>query len=360
MKISVIHTILLGIVLSSCNFQTPKKNNDEHKVSIQDMAGRSVYLPKEINSIFGSDITTTLFINALAPEKLSGLNFPISKAQKPFLNSKFENLPVLGFIFYGKSTLNLEKLAAVHPDIIVCPIFKHTTKEYIKDFESYGEKLNIPIVMVSLDLEKLPEAFSFMGKLLHKTELVDTLSSYCKTTFDWIESVKKKITKPATVYVAEGNHGLHTIPAHSTHSETIELAGLENCAEVDDDYGYKDMQINMEQIINWQPDYILISSRSFEHKSNTVLQYMQNDKAWRLLNAVQDKKTLIIPSLPYNWIGRPPAINRLLGIKWLASSIYPDLATINLTKEIKEFYNLFYHVNINQEQIKQILDIHHS
>ena len=343
-----------ALLVVSCGTRQSKES-DQNKTLVTDMAGRNVSVPKKITRVFCSNDATSIFMNALAPDMLVGRNSAANKSQLGYIAEAFLKLPPLGFIFYGKSTLNVEELATLKPDALICPLFEHTTPEYITDFESYGEKLGIPVIMVDLDFEKLPEAFEFTGKLLGKQNEASALAEYCRQTFEWATSIRNAVTEPVSVYVAEGTNGLHTIPAGSTHSQTIRLAGVANCADVNEDYGYKDMPINMEQVLNWNPDYLLISSRSFSEKEGDLAPFLKSDKIWRNLRAVKENHILLIPSKPYNWIDRPPTINRLLGIKWLATSLYPEIATLDMPVEVSRFYSLFYKVDLTDEQLKILL-----
>ncbi len=320
------------------------------------MAGRTVEIPATIKSVICADMTATYFMYALAPKLLSGRNMKPTSSEVSLIDQKFLDLPVVGVIFYGKSTFNLEATAKLHPDILLCPLFHHTTPEYIADYEEFGHRLGIPIVMVALDLEKLPEAFTFMGTLLGKEKTAAEFSQYSQQTLNWADSIRANISNPLSVYVAEGKDGLYTISAGSTHSQVIEMAGAKNCALVDESYGYKNIPVSFEQILNWQPDYILVNSRASTEIESEVINQIKKDKVWQSLRAVKENKILVVPTVPFNWIGRPPGINRLIGIRWIASSLYPNVAQINIEEEVVRFFSMFYHVNISGEEVKALLN----
>jgi len=349
---------LFLLLIAGChNRQKPSQPNLS-MVQITDMAGRTVEVPKIIKSMVCSDMTATFFIYALAPDLLAGRNTKPSDAERKMIPQQFLDLPVLGVIFYGKSTFNVEAVSNLHPDILLCPLFQHTTSGYIADYESFGKKMGIPVVMVSLDLERLPEAFLFMGKLLHKEQQAGELAGYCQKTLNWADSVRSNVRDTMSVYIAEGTHGLNTIPAVSTHSKVIGMAGAKNCATVDEAYGYKDMAISFEQILNWNPDYLIINSRSSAGIDSAMVANLLKDKVWQSLDAVKNNRILVVPTVPFNWIGRPPGINRLIGIRWLASELYPKIAHLDMAQEVSRFYSLFYHVRLTEGQIKALLNRH--
>ena len=52
------------------------------------------------------------------------------------------------------------------------------------------------------------------------------------------------------------------------------------------------------------------------------------------------------PTAPFGWIDRPPSLNRVMGLKWLAGLFYPQLAPIDLRAAATEFYRLYYQVDL--------------
>jgi iron complex transport system substrate-binding protein len=322
---------------------------------ITDMAGRKVWVPRDISTIFCSDVTGTIFMYSLAPDKLIGRNTATSDRENEFTTKRFRQLPVLGRIFNGHSELNIETLIRLKPDILLCPLFNFTSPADIKCFEKIGAEAGIPVVMISLEMNKLAASYLFMGRLLYCQKSAKVLSDYCRETLAWAASFRRKVKKPVSVYVAEGTNGLQTIPAVSDHSETIKLAGVKNCADLDEAYGFKDMSIDFEQVLKWNPDYILIDSRSLNVKEKDVHGTILSDRLWSQLAAVRLRHILIVPNMPFNWIDRPPSSNRLIGIRWLSAKLYPDLCAIDLKQEIVKYYSLFYHVQLSKNQVNQLI-----
>jgi iron complex transport system substrate-binding protein len=347
--------ITLVVALTGCHSPSNPAQQAKKLMKITDMAGREVEVPESLQSVICADMTATYFMYALAPELLSGRNTKASGSESLIMNERFTNLPVVGVVFFGKSTFNIEAAKNLRPDILLCPLFKHTTAEYITDYENFGAKMGVPVVMVALDLEKLPEAYRFMGKLIHNGQKADELADYIQETLGLAASVRKQIRDTVSVYIAEGPRGLKTIPDGSTHSQVIRMSGVRNCAKLDEAYGFKEMSISFEQILSWKPDYILINDRTNAEIGPNKITELLDDKTWQSLDAVKHNKILIVPTVPFNWIGRPPGINRLIGIRWLVSSLYPELAPLDMEKEVARFFSLFYHIQPSAEKIKEIL-----
>jgi iron complex transport system substrate-binding protein len=61
------------------------------------------------------------------------------------------------------------------------------------------------------------------------------------------------------------------------------------------------------------------------------------------------------PKLPFGWVDFPPSVNRLIGLRWLAKILYPDLFPEDLRTLTRDFYRQFYHVTLADAQIDRVL-----
>ena len=53
---------------------------------------------------------------------------------------------------------------------------------------------------------------------------------------------------------------------------------------------------------------------------------------------------------PYNCMGFPPSVQRYFGMMWMAQLLYPDTAQYDLYTEVAEYFKLFYHCDLTQNQ----------
>jgi iron complex transport system substrate-binding protein len=70
---------------------------------------------------------------------------------------------------------------------------------------------------------------------------------------------------------------------------------------------------------------------------------VKTNPVWRGVKAVRDGRIVLAPLLPFPWIDFPPSVNRLIGLPWLGSVLYPDEFRDDLRAEVRDFYALFYH-----------------
>ena len=99
----------------------------------------------------------------------------------------------------------------------------------------------------------------------------------------------------------------------------------------------------MEQILAWNPDVILFAPES-------IYKTVGEDPAWQSVNAIRHGRYYEVPFGPYNWMGYPPSVQRYLGMMWMAQLLYPETAQYDLYAEVANYFRLFYHCDITEEQ----------
>ena len=206
--------------------------------------------------------------------------------------------------------------------------------------------------MKSEELQDYPEAIQFMGKLLDREERARELSDYGKEILPKVEVVVASIPEEEkiTVYYAEERDGLATDCDKSYHAELINLAGGRNIhrCEPRDLLGME--RIPLEQVIRSDPQVILVKEEAFFDSIFT-------DARWRDISAVRNKRVYLIPSLPFNWFDRPPSFMRLLGVQWLTHLLYPQRFPVDMARETRRFYKLFFDLDLDDRQLKEIADL---
>ncbi|AFA47267.1 ABC transporter substrate-binding protein [Acetobacterium woodii] len=351
--------VFLVMILGGCSDAADSKN-DEHNTII-DMAGRTVEVPLKIDRVYSAGQPGVVMLYTLCPDKLLGWCIEPSEAEAAFINAKYLNLPVLGLSQGTNSNANTEEIVARDPDIIILmtDINSEDTKASADDMQ---ETFQIPVVVVSDELTTMDESYRFLGKLLGAEERAEELASYCAKVINNVTEVSKTISDKdkLKVYYAQGSTGLQTAPMGSAHSQVIELVGGINVCSLDAIESGR-LTIDMEQLFKWNPD-IIIASYSDGHGgtnigNSDVFDIITNaNPEWTLLEAVKKGEIFETPCLPYNWLDMPPSANRIVGVTWLAELLYPDYYDFDIVQTTKDFYKLFYRIELSDQQINQLLN----
>jgi iron complex transport system substrate-binding protein len=80
-----------------------------------------------------------------------------------------------------------------------------------------------------------------------------------------------------------------------------------------------------------------------------------HDPLWQNVDAIKHHRVYLAPALPFGWFDRPPSVNRLIGVRWLLAALYSQNVSINLRAATREFYRLFYHVELDGKRLDQLL-----
>ena len=315
---------------------------------ITDSAGREVEIPSEITKIAPSGPLAQIVLYTVSPDKLAGLAADFSNEAKQYIDEMYWGLPKFGQ-FYGKNaSLNMEALIAEAPDVIIdIGEAKKTVKE---DMDALQEQLNIPVIFVEATLPTMADAYEMLGDITGEKEQAGKLADYCRAEIGKADQNAAAIADAdrKSVYFGLGEDGLHTNAKGSIHADVIDRIGAVNAADVEAVSSGGGSEVSFEQVLLWNPDLIIVDSQK-------LYDTLTADPMWQELDAVKNGKIFKIPTAPYSFMSSPPSVNRMIGIEWLGSLVYPEIYTSDIREEVKNFYQLFYHIDVTDEKLEAIL-----
>lgn len=332
---------IIGIIGTYMAFQgtSPVSGNQ-----ITDMIGRKVNVPSEINRVYSLSASTTVELFMLAPDKMVGWDAQRSKEENIYMSDKYQTLPVLGG---GKKDANFESIISSNPDIVL--IGHGGTIEDVNELQQKFGK--IPAIDVEGDnnLSSIVPSINFMGTVLKEkeksNELVNFHNKVSKQVNDIVVTIPNNEKKK--VYYARNPNGLTSFAPGDQHTNLINICGGINVVQAPVSKG--GMGVSMELILQWNPDVIITSDSGFY---NSVFSNPQ----WQTINAVKNREVYLVPNSPFNWFEDPPGANTIIGIPWTAKVLYPDkFKNLDIKSLTKEFYSNFYHYNLTDEQVNNIL-----
>ncbi len=317
--------------------------------TITDMTGRTVTVPAEITKVLGTSPPTTEAVYMIDPDVLIGLNFAFNSTK--YVPEKYRSLPNVGGQQMG-NTLNYETFLAMNPDIILYGSSPGTNVSgTISDIETKLKPIPIVGVEDSTNAHDYDTEITYLGELLNKEDQAAALNRFYKDVYEKVTTKVASIPedKKVKVYYAEGPDGLKTDPEVSDHAQLIAICGGKNVADVKEKGGGGMTPVSLELVVSWNPELILAGDAKF-------YQSVLSDPNWKDIDAVKNKQVYLIPNQPFGWIDRPPGVNRIIGIPWLAKVFYPDMfVDMDLAALIKEFYSKFYHYDLTDDEVKKII-----
>lgn len=350
--------LMFCLVLSGCaktsSTQTTAPTTEQPKeVTITDHANRTVTIPApdQLKKVYFTSPLGMIYVYTLTPDKLAGTSMKLTASELKYMPG-CKDLPYLGGVQAG-AELNKEAIIKAGAQIIISISPDAITDNDKTTADQLQQQLNIPVVCVDGDLQKADKAYEFLGKILGQEKRAAQLSAYCTKVFkDVVDKVSAIPEKDRVkVYYAEQSNGLSTDPDTSSHAAVLKYANALNVATVQAKGGSGMSPVSLEQVLSWNPDVII----SWGDNNGGAYNLIKSSKDWANINAVKNNRVYQMPDEPFSWIDRPPSVNRFLGIQWVANLLYPNVYKVDIKKETKDFYKLFYNIDLSDADVNSIL-----
>jgi iron complex transport system substrate-binding protein len=170
----------------------------------------------------------------------------------------------------------------------------------------------------------------------------------------YLDDCIKRITAVTSAIPASQRPGVYyvrgpgALTVHGEFSNTrwwVEMAGGNFVTKAVPTNTYTD--VTMEQVINWNPDVIFMG-----RVNNTAL--IVNDPKWSGINAVKNNKVYVNP---YGNFYYDSGVEGPLLMMYVAKTLYPDkFASLDMVKELKNFYTQFFGYSLTDDQANRILN----
>jgi iron complex transport system substrate-binding protein len=323
--------------------------------TVTDMAGRRVNIPDRVDRVV-ADRFVSLIAFALDAKMLCNAAFRVSDAGKKYISEEY---------YTGKPLMetDAEEVLKLRPDVILTANLGGTTRE---NADVMQRRLKIPVLVVDFEMKRYRNAFAFLGEALNRAEAAGRITAYIDRYLAPLNRLTAAVPqeKRPSVYYAEGLLGLNTEPSGSIHSQVIDFLNAKNVARtrLGDVHGMS--EVSMEQLLIWNPDAVVVWSGfpsgmglpgNDGQKKKTTFEHIVSDPVWAKVAAVKNGRVYQVPALPFGWLDRPPSSNCLPGTLWLAKILYPDLFDFDTTEALREYFLLFYHVKVTEDELESIM-----
>lgn len=346
-RIALLLALVMSVSLFACGAQPETNNGDSQNTGDEaatrvftDSCGREVTVPVNVEKLAVSGPLAQIVVFAMAPDKLVGIANAWDESAAQFLDTKYYDLPLLGQLYGGKGEMNLETLLAAAPDVVID--VGEPKGSIVEDMDALQEQTGIPFVHIDAYLASMDNTYAMLGDLLAMPNEAQGRADYCRYAYDRAVEIANSVEKANLLYIT-GDEGLNVIAKGSYHAEAIDL--LANNLAVVEEPSSKGTgnEVDMEQILNWNPDVILFAPGS-------IYDSVGSNENWQTVTAIKNGTYYEVPMGPYNWMGFPPSVQRLLGMTWMAKILYPDAADYDLYTEVSTYFQLFYHCELTQTQ----------
>ena len=315
---------------------------------VTDSSGRQVDIPDQVTRVFAAGPPAATMLYVMAPQELVGWVHAPSQAALPFLLPATRSLPETGRLTGQGNDLKLQALKAAEPDLIVD--FGTINDKYKALADRIQAETGIPYLLIDGRLENTAAALRLLGDVLGVKPRGEALAQSAEKMLADVDHVLAVVpqAKRPHVYLARGANGLETGARGSITAEIIERAGAINVAGDPAGKGGL-LKTTPAQVVGWAPDTIITLDRVFQQKILAV-------KSWQPVPAIASGRVFLAPSQPFGFIGEPPSVNRLIGLTWLMHVFYPSVVAGDLRAEVKDFYHLFYQVDLSDDDLRRLME----
>ena len=329
--------------------------HDNYPRTVADTQGREVTFYKPVERIITREPDTCRIVVALGDgDKVVASEQAVKSCLCPTTFETFEEgcLECYNSILGGRladlpetSTrydIYYELIASLNPDVIIT---SGTTN--VQDFET---KIGCPVVVAGGDGwnysrdDGLYGMIEVIGDVLERGEEAEELIGLVESKIDMIGSVTDSIdeSERPKVYFAprgaklgfydpkEGRDFTRTF----TDYDPLEIAGGKNVAEGAEGY---EINVAVEQIIAWNPDYIFVACSTPEDAE--VIDWIKSSPDLQSIAAVQNGN---VYNCFYPHCRGRPADRSLLNMIYMAKLLHPDeFSDLDLEKEGNEIFKAF-------------------
>lgn len=333
---------MLALFLAGCS---QPHTAPEATRTVTDLLDREVEIPAEVERVAALGPFYDKIFMLGGKDKLVMIGFP----QGPWaelLNPDLKNIAIAS----NPKAPNIEELLNLDVDVVFT---WGDPDEPLMSKENAGLPVVAAIntIMLPDTAEKFIEAFK-REIALHAEVLGPEAEARAEKYFAYLDETIKQVTsvtseladheKPKVYYVNDS--GL--LATHGKYSSTrwyIEMAGGDFVAK---DLEQNLIEVNIEQIIAWDPDIIMMG------RVNSPEPILSNP-AWSEITAVKKGQVYTNPNGVFYW---DFGVEGPLLLKYFAKTFHPDkFANIDMVEEVKDFYNEFFDYQLTDEQANKIL-----
>jgi iron complex transport system substrate-binding protein len=315
---------------------------------VTDSAGRQVAVPDRIERVFAAGPPASILLYILAPDRMIGWPRAPHPEELPYIAPEYRDLPEVGWLTGRGDTVNLEVLLQSQPDLIFD--FGSVRDTYVSLAERVQAQTGIPYLLIDGTFANTAAAVRLLGEVLGVEDRAEQIASYVESTFARIDATLAQVPQDQRprVYLARGPSGLETGLQGSINTEIIERVGGVNVARDPSGARRGIVQVPIEQVVVWNPDTVITWDPNFYES-------VWKDFYWQSVDAVAAGRVYLSPTAPFGWIDRPPSLNRMIGLEWLAGLFYPGHLNQDLREVTRSFYDLFYHFDLTDAELDRLL-----
>ena len=342
--------VLSAGLLTACNNENSNTNSETsktEKIIIKDQLGKTIELdgvPEKVCTtimpfpyIYYAVVGNSDNLIGCNPSSIVAYENSVLKYMYPELANANTDFVDTEFV------VNVEEILKLQPDVVF-------QWNYMDDEIAKMEAAGIKVVALEYgDLEDLETWITIIGTMFQKEDRAAELIEYFHNSVAEVNDKISTLSEEDLTNILIMSDNLK-VTGTGFSKYWIENSGAINPAG---DLSGEQLNVNMEQIYEWNPEIIYIGNFTDLQPSDLVENKLDGQN-WSAVEAVKNKQVYKIPIGGYRW--DPPGVETPLMVKWLAKIQHPDLfEDMDMRTEVSDFYKEVYGFELTDEMLDEIL-----
>ena len=333
----MIASLLVVFVFSACSLNNGDLTNENDQIQIIDGAGRQVSFEKPAQSVattWGGSVAPYLYALGVG-DRIVATNNKTGIHQACI--SEIDKIPSV-----GSWKLDKEALAQLSPDVF---IHGWAATEQL----DAANEVNVKSIGIRTNtFDDVADTLLLLGQVFGVENRATYVVSYCDNILNLIQNHIADISeeeKPVVLVMAEET-GCVASDTYNTIEKMVSIAGGATCVPAEIAEGTDIVNVGLETIFTWNPDYLFLQSVYSELSAEEIM----SDSSWQAMNAVNTGNVYAIPCGFDTWSSASPS--SVLGALYMSITMYPDLySDIDFDAIAIDFYHDVYNLDVTMEML---------
>ena len=304
---------------------------------------RSVALPARVSRVMAAGAPAEVLLYTLAPEMLVGRNRLPEGDALEFFPPAFRKSVLIRQLPEVDNPAADAELLALRPDVYVD--YGTVDGDYIAAVDAVQKRTGVAGLILDGELRRIPEAYRRLGTALGVALRGERLGVAADRILNKYRGLLAK--SAPRVYLACSADGFSPCLADERSAE--QLAWLDGTNVAGTRAAAPRRPLTIEEITEMRPQVVIVSGGA------GAAARLRASAAWQGVEAVKAGRVHEWPSLPYNWGARPPSVNRLPGVMWLAYVAGGRTFDAAFHDDVRSFFRDFYHLELTAAQLQTLL-----
>lgn len=311
-----------------------------------DHGKREVQLPARVSRVFAAGAPAEVLLYTLVPDMLAGRNRLPEGDAVEFFPPPYRNPVFIKQLPEVDNPAADAELMALRPDVYID--YGTVSGDYVAVIDAVQKRTRVPGLIFDGALARVPEVYRTLGTALGVSARGDRLATAAERILTKYRGVLSAASAESRVYLACSADGFVPCLEDDSAGDQLRWIGGVNVAGTRATAPRRPLTI--DEIRTMAPQSIVVAGGA------AAAARLRSNPIWQSIDAVSKGRVYAYPALPYSWGPRPPSVNRLPGVVWLAYVVRNRALDAEFEADIRGIFRDFYHLDLTEAQMRKLVD----